>query len=131
MTITKTRIAKGRTAILPKYFGNQFIRFEMAIYSLAEHFIKEYHGGFWDFYSVSNGGFYMAFNSDKPVTFDNPDNYFCKEMDADTASIVVNLYVNSLLSFDYPNAPFGERYHQLRDYALELPEAGIIALAID
>ncbi len=131
MTITKTRIAKGRTAILPKYFDNQFIRFEMAIYSLAEHFIKEYRGGFWEFYSLSNGGFYMAFNSDKPVTFDNPDNYFCKEMDADTASIVVNLYVNSLLSFDYPDAPFGERYHQLRDYALELPEAGIIALAID
>ena len=131
MDITKTRITKGRNSILPKYCGNHFINFEMAIYSLADQFIKEYSGGHWEFYSLSNGGFYMVFESDNPVTFDNPDNYFSKEMDSETASIIVNLYVYCLLSFKYENAPFGELYHQLRDYALDLPEAGVIAMAID
>ena len=131
MEITKTRITKGRNSILPKYCGNHFINFEMAIYSLTDQFIKEYSGGYWEFYSLSNGGFYMAFTSEEQVTFENPDNYFSEAMDAETASIIVNLYVYCLLSFKYEDAPFGELYHQLRDYALDLPNAATIMKAID
>ena len=42
-------------------FGINFpLRLEPAIYKFAEYLSSEYNGGYWHFYALSNGGFYMA-----------------------------------------------------------------------
>ena len=44
-----------------KLFGIQFpMHLEPAIYAMAGMLSVDYTGGFWDFYALSNGAFYMA-----------------------------------------------------------------------
>ena len=35
------------------------------MFSLAERLSEDYHGGYWEFYTLSNGGFYMAPSGDR------------------------------------------------------------------
>lgn len=138
MTITRKIISeKHRGKILPRFIGNPYLIFEQNIYGYTDHFTDEYHGGFWDFYELSNGGFYMSLSSDKELTFTNPDNYFSESMDADTISIIINLYVFNHLAFKYhdkneaTSARFTHLYHHLFDYAETHPNATLIMRAID
>ncbi len=138
MTITKKIIrGKRRGNILPHYIGSKFIIFEQNIYGYTDHFVEGYSGGFWQFYELSNGGFYMSVDCDKEVTFENPDNYFSEIMDADTMSIIINLYVTNHLAFKYHDsndeaaAIFTRLYLHLLEYAKEQPNASTILRAID
>ncbi|CAA6807769.1 MAG: Unknown protein [uncultured Sulfurovum sp.] len=55
-TLTKIEDNK-RLDFLPKYFkGVALIQFEHFLYTVAEEKIKEYHGGFWDFYEIDIAG---------------------------------------------------------------------------
>jgi hypothetical protein len=48
-------------------FGMHFpLKLEPAIYKFAEYLSSEYNGGYWHFYTLSNGGFYMAPDDDQP-----------------------------------------------------------------
>ena len=50
-----------RMAITGKYFGLHFpLQLEPVIYGITERMAEDYSGGYWDFYTLSNGGFYMA-----------------------------------------------------------------------
>ena len=61
-----TRIAARRVddsqrlMALPRYFGHRLMVFEGAVYDFMHRFAQDYRGGFWQFYELSNGGFYMA-----------------------------------------------------------------------
>jgi len=55
------------------------------------HLAHEYKGGYWDFYTLSNGGFYMALNSD--ASFDVIcDNQYRGNLSADALGITACLY---------------------------------------
>ncbi|WP_018276005.1 antirestriction protein [Teredinibacter turnerae] len=138
MTITRKMISeKYRGKILPRFIGNPYLLFEQSIYGYTSHFVEGYQGGFWEFYELSNGGFYMSFASDKTFTFSNPDNYFSETMDADTISIIINLYVFNHLAFKYSgkndshSMKFMQLYTNLYDYTKTHPEATLIMRAID
>jgi hypothetical protein len=88
-----------------------------------------YHGGYWEFQELSNGGFYMAPHSDT-VFHVNCENGFEGELSADALGITVCLYAYSLLSFG-DDEVCARQYHLLRDYLLEHPETGLILGAID
>jgi len=50
-----------RLAITEKLFGVWFpMRIEPVVFSFAKRLSKDYTGGYWDFQTLSNGGFYMA-----------------------------------------------------------------------
>lgn len=119
-----------RGDILPSRVGRHYLKFEMHIFHLSDCLLEEYTGGLWDFYDLSNGGFYMAINREGGFTYENTDNYFKEHMSSDAACIAVNLMVFSRLSFTHPD-PFAELFHQLRDYALQHEEAALIHRAID
>ncbi|MDE2388825.1 MAG: antirestriction protein, partial [Betaproteobacteria bacterium] len=61
-TITRQRVADHqRIEHTAAIFGIHFpLRFEPAVYVLTERLSTDYHGGYWEFYALSNGGFYMA-----------------------------------------------------------------------
>ncbi len=44
----------------PGFFGDRFIDTENTVYSFAENIVVGYRGEFWDFYRLSNGGFFIA-----------------------------------------------------------------------
>ena len=125
---------KQRTEYTADLFGIRFpLNVEPSVYSMAGHIASEYNGAYWEFYRLSNGGFYMAPISDKHYQV-SCDNGYEGSLSADALGITATLYAYSHLSFN-SNAAFAEicanHYHWLREYMLEHQEASSILKAID
>ena len=133
--ITRNIISNGqRIKHTSELFGIHFpVSIEPAIYSIAGNIAAEYDGAYWEFYSLSNAGFYMAPRLDKLYAV-SCVNGFEGMQSADALGITACLYAYSHLSFS-GNAALAElcanQYHLLRAYMLEHPEAGAIWSAID
>lgn len=55
------RIAdKERLMFLPRFLEQHACRFETLVYLWMHRLVKNYEGGYWEFYTLSNGGFYMT-----------------------------------------------------------------------
>jgi hypothetical protein len=137
MTINITRQQvpeQQRLQITSDLFGLDFpLHLEPLVYVLADHLASEYQGGYWEFYALSNGGFYMAPQSDTLFQV-SCENGFEGELSAEALGITVCLYAYSQLSFsrhDRLAKTCARQYHWLRDYMLEHSEAGAILAAID
>ena len=119
---------------IDKLFGIDYaLRLEPAIFQLAEHLAApQYNGGYWEFYSLSNGGFYMAPRSDTVFNVSS-NNGFAGEMTADALGITACLYAYSHLSFSDGGfaETCAENYHLLREFAHGHVEARSIFAAID
>ena len=116
-----------------KLFGINFpLRLEPSIFNITSQLCREYSGGYWGFFELSNGGFYMAPDSDKPFNV-SCENCFEGELSANALGITVCLYAYSTLSFngDAFAGLCAEQYHLLREYMFEHPEVGSILMAID
>jgi hypothetical protein len=121
----------ARIGTLPRHFGSRMMTVEHGIYSFTRQLVAEYKGGFWDFYELSNGGFYMAPTSD-PVKFSVHSNGFEGTLSADAAGITVCLFTFSHLSFRWPaEEVFSRHFDALREFGLDHKEAGLIFAAID
>ena len=114
-------------------FGAYFpLRLEPFVYSVTDSNASEYNGGYWEFYSLSNGGFYMAPVSDR-IFHVSCDNGFEGNLSADALGITACLYAYSHLSFsddDFAET-CAQQYHLLREYMLEHSEVRGILGAID
>lgn len=135
-TITSSLVADSdRPNFLPKYFGNFMLIGETFVYRFADKLAAGYNGGYWHFYSLSNGGFYMAPAYDEPMAITVDGNYFDDSMSPDAAGIVITLFALNTLVNQYHEAydvdDLCDRYHFLRDYACTHPEASLILRAID
>ena len=134
-TITRQQVSdKNRIQHTAALFGIHYpLNIEPAVYSITSNLAPEYKGAYWEFYSLSNGGFYMAPCSDThyQVSFDNG---FEGMLSADALGITACLYAYSHLSFT-ANPTFADicsnNYHWLREYILEHKEANVILSAID
>lgn len=114
-------------------FGLNFpLKLEPFVYFMADTMCADYNGGYWEFYTLENGGFYMAPHTDKPFRV-YCENGFEGDLSADAFGIVCCLYAYSHLSFgeDEFAQVCAEQFHQVRLYALDHAEAGSILQAID
>jgi hypothetical protein len=91
----------------------------------------QYTGGYWTFMELSNGGCYLAPQSEATFHVSVDGNGFDGTVSADAAGITACLFALSHLSFQIRNESIAEHYHQLRDFALEHAEASAIFAAID
>jgi len=120
-----------RMMALPRHFGERLLIFEGAVYDFMRRFAADYDGGYWQFYELSNGGFYMAPDGGA-FRFSVDTNGYEGEMSADAAGITVCLFACSHLSFRYSeDAVYGDHFHFLREFAAEHSEASAIFAAID
>ena len=115
-------------------FGIRFpLNIEPSIYSIASNIANEYNGAYWEFYALSNGGFYMAPVSNQSYQV-SCENGFVGKLSPDALGITACLYAYSHLSFS-SNQAFAEicanHYHWLREYMLQHQEASSILSAID
>ena len=120
-----------RLAFLPRYFRAWMLIVENAIYCHLRELSPDYHGGLWDYFALSNGGCYLA---PQGATFrlEQPNNGFQGTVSADAAGIISTLYALSHLSFEHESKTiFAQRFHELREFALEHAEASLIFRAID
>jgi hypothetical protein len=118
---------------LPRHFGNRLLVLEGAVYDFMRRFAPDYRGGFWNFYELSTGGFYMAPEHEASFRFSVDTNGYEGEMSADAAGITVCLFAFSHLSFRYAGDDdlFGAHFHNLRQFAIHHAEASAIFAAID
>ena len=133
--ITRQQIRdKHRILHTANLFGIHFpLNIEPSVYSIASNIAIEYNGAYWEFYALSNGGFYMAPCSDSIYKI-SCDNGFEGKLSADALGITACLYAYSHLSF-YSNQAFAElcanHYHWLREYILQHKEAFNILSAVN
>lgn len=134
--ITRQLVADNqRLHIVERYFNLHFpLAIEPAIYTFADHLAEDYRGGYWQFYTLSNGGFYMAPMADNPFQV-SCDNGYEGLLSADAFGMVCCLYAYSHLSFS--NKPTSlsplctKQFHALREYALDHAESAAILAAMD
>jgi antirestriction protein len=120
-----------RMMALPRHFGQRLLAFEGAVYDFMRRFAADYDGAYWQFYELSNGGFYMAPDGG-PFRISIDTNGYEGEMSADAAGITICLFACSHLSFRYSDDDvFGDHFHMLREFAAEHAEASAIFAAID
>ena len=123
-----------RTPVTSELFGLNFpMKLEPLIFNLTDHIADNYSGGYWDFYTLSNGGFYMSPRHDEPFNV-SCENGFEGQLTSDALGIVVCLYAYSHLSFSGRNGfdeVCAEHYHLLREFAFDHDEARGIFSAID
>ncbi len=130
--ITSTKVPDGkRLRTSPKHFGTRCVLVEQAVFTWACKLSATYEGGYWEFYELSNGGFYMAPDSDVPYDVAWAENYFRDTMSGDAFGITVTLYALSHLSLQVMDEAIMDHYHWLREYAIEHAEASQIFAAID
>ena len=135
ISIIRTSIPEGqRMDFVAEIFGSNFpMKLEPFVYFMADTICEDYRGGYWEFYSLSNGGFYMVPCTDN-IFHVSCENGFEGELSADAFGIVCCLYSYSHLSFGNPSAfteTCARQFHLLREYMLEHPDAAVILRAID
>ncbi|MDM5181909.1 antirestriction protein [Massilia sp. DJPM01] len=86
--------------------------------------------GAWNYFQLSNGGFYMAPKTDQTVDLACA-NGFEHEVCANTAGIIVTAMAYSRLAL-LPNGDrFNDAYQRLSDFIFQHRDAGIIRAALD
>jgi hypothetical protein len=122
-----------RMSITERLFGLHFpMQVEPVVYGITDRMAESYSGGFWTFYTLSNGGFYMAPASDEHFEVACLNQY-AGTLSADALGITACLYAYSHLSFS--NTRFARvsacHYHRLREYMFEHAEVREILGATD
>ena len=128
---------RDRLSFLPKHFGKLMMKFEGTVYLWIRRLSTDYTGGSWNFYELSNGGFYMAPSCDKQFQFDSP-NYAQEEVSADAAGVIVTMFalnaiINGIACEEESDLSenFIKGYYLLRDFAAEHAENRKIFAIID
>jgi hypothetical protein len=113
------------------------MKFEGTVYLWMRRLSTDYTGGYWNFYELSNGGFYMALSGEKRFQFDSL-NYAQEEVSADAAGVIVTMFalnaiINGIVYEEETDLSenFIERYYRLRDFAAEHAESRKIFGLID
>ena len=119
----------------PQHFGTipQWITLEPRIFAWMDRCCDEYNGGIWSFYTLSNGGAFMApdVDSDDKWHLFNSMNGTDADMSAEAAGIAVSLIEYSHHACRTECYAMTEHYYRLRDYALQHPESSAILRIIN
>jgi len=123
VTATLISCDELRLEFLPTFFG---VRYMMAgerhAYAAMGRLSSEYNGGHWNFYTLSNGGFYMAPRI-KEIKLDE-----FGTVSGNAAGVAATMFaINRLLCDGVQGVALekelSENYYRLRDFISELPES--------
>lgn len=85
---------QSRIDCLPSHFGKYMLIAENAIFNIMGELCSTYSGGYWNFFELSNGGFFMAPKADPEHKFNiqcaySIPNGHSFRFDVDTCSSIV------------------------------------------
>ncbi|MGK5032682.1 antirestriction protein [Janthinobacterium sp. MDT1-19] len=122
--------AYERMECLPNVAGRRWVWLEYTVYSMLDRMSDDYQGAYWEYYKLSNGGFYMS-----PLTDDSfhmcCENIFEGDVSAKTAGLIACAMAYSHLSFFEDGDCFAEAYMLLFEYLAQQSDAAIIFAALD
>ncbi|MCH8500108.1 MAG: antirestriction protein [Marinobacter sp.] len=120
-----------RLKMLPKHFRQFCPDVEPFVYHIMGKLCDAYHGGYWEFFELSNGGFFMAPMEYGSVQLQNAENFADEIMSADASGIAVCLMAYNHLLWSTRDRVFQVHFERLREYALHHPQAAAIFRIID
>lgn len=121
---------KARSNALYKHFGTACIQFESMVYRMLDQIAESYNGGYFEFYEIGEGGFYMSLRSDEMFDVTVPfGNGFSNTLSAEATSIVACLFTYCYMAETDDRCV--NHYHSLRNFAANHKEAALILGAID
>ncbi|MFZ4168738.1 antirestriction protein [Enterobacter ludwigii] len=126
-----------RIGFWPQHFGSipQWLTLEPTVFAWMDRFSADYRGGIWNFYTLSNGGAFMApeanEDTDEHWSLFNTLNGNDAELSAEATGIAVCLMTYSHHAMRTECDAMTEHYYRLRDYALAHPECRAIMHIID
>lgn len=131
-TITAVLVPENeRLNFLPKMFPGCFSAGETAVYFFTSKLCSAYNGARWNFYTLSNGGFYMAPALDGYLSVEWEGNAYEGVMKADTLGVTACLFaLNYIADVSGDDNVIGN-FYKLRDYISAHPESAKIFRAID
>ncbi|UCQ27491.1 antirestriction protein [Edwardsiella tarda] len=138
LALTATPVPdEQRLSFWPQHFGSipQWIILEPTVFAWMDRFCTDYRGGIWQFYTLSNGGAFMApeagDDSNPPWSLFNTMNGNSAEMSREAAGIAVCLMAYSHHACRTECDAMTEHYYRLRDYAINHAECSAIMHIID
>ena len=119
-----------RIGFWQQHFGSipQWITLEPRIFAWMDRLCVDYHRGIWRFSTLSNGGAFMApeSESDEKWALFNSMNGNGAELTSEAAGMVACLMAYNHHACRTECDAMTEHYYRLRDYALEHPECSAI-----
>jgi hypothetical protein len=122
-----------RSRFWPQHFGNipQWLVLEPRVFGWLDRFCADYHGGLWDFYTLSNGGAFLMPDTDKEYVLFNALNGNGATVGQEAAGITACLMAYSHHACRVESEAMTDHFYRLREYALHHPESRAIFALID
>lgn len=115
------------------YFGiPRCIDAERLLYTYAQRYIRGYQGGLWDFYQLSNGGFYAVLKTEESrLRVINPQNHYDGTMTPDAAGLALMVMVSNHLSLQFNSVEIDRLYKKIMAFAERHKESHAILAFLD
>ena len=122
-----------RLQFWPKHFGKipQWMLLEPRAFAWMDRLCEAYNGGYWNYYTLSNGGAFIAPDSEDNWAMFNKLNGNSAELSSEAAGIAVCLLNWSHHACRTGSPAMSEHYYHLREFALSHPESNAIMHIID
>ena len=131
ISATKVTSATERLQCLPEVAGRDYVVLEHTIYDILSTLSADYDGGFWEYYRLSNGGFYMAPQDAKSFRIFCDGNGFAADICANTTGIIVTAMAYDHLTRRPRGSCFARAYQLLAEFVFQQSDAGTIRAALD
>lgn len=122
---------QNKMAFLPKHYRNHMLWAETQMYHYMKLFVPGYSGGTWNFIDLSNGAGYMSWKHDEPVKMEIDFIGFEGKFSADTASLIVALFVLTALAEKTLEDWAINGYWKLHEFAMQSTDSEIIQKILD
>lgn len=132
--ITATLIPdEQRLSFWPQHFSTvpQWILLEPRVFSRMGSLCADYTGGIWNFFTLSNGGAFIAPDGDEAWALFNALNGNSAILGNEAAGIAVCLLAWNHHAWHTSSDVMCDHFYRLRDYALQHPECSAILQIID
>lgn len=132
--VTATSVPdRQRLNFWPKHFGKipQWMLLEPSAFAWMERLCEAYNGGYWNYYTFSNGGAFIAPDSENSWAIYNKLNDNSSEMSSEAAGISACLLNWSHHACRTSSPAMSEHYYHLREFALSHLESSAIMYIID
>jgi len=122
-----------RPSFWPQHFGTvpRWILLEPKIFTWLDRLCADYHGDFWDFYTLPNGGAFMVPGTEQDYALFNELNGNDATVSREAAGIVACLMTFSHHACLTEHDDMITHFYRLREYALHHPENRAIFTLID
>ncbi|HCN72215.1 MAG TPA: antirestriction protein [Pusillimonas sp.] len=121
-----------RFGFTSKLFGERaFIEGEIAVYQWMRQLCTTYNGGYWRFFGLSDGGYFMQPDVEEPLRLVWPLNWSDEVVSAQAAGIVATMFGLSQVLESYPDELVIDNYHKLREFLGQHPESRAMFRLID